>query len=286
MEISPELMDTIIGYGTSVVGVLVFIIVVWIVAGWIGRLVRQSLETSPLDDTLTRFFPRLARWLVIIIGVVMALGIFGIQTASFAAVIGASAFAIGLAFQGTLAHFAAGVMMLIFRPINVGDVVNLEGEFGKIQEIDLVLTKMDTFDNRRVTIPNGKVFSSTITTLNAHEMRRVDVPVGADYGADIDATRAALEKALPNIEGALDEPAPQIVLDGLGDSSVDWVVRAWAPTPDWLAVKQSTIRAIKMALDEAEIGIPFPQMDVHLDGELDRYEATRSNGAATEKESA
>ncbi len=285
MEISPELMDTIIGYGTSVVGVLVFIIVVWIVAGWIGRLVRQSLETSPLDDTLTRFFPRLARWLVIIIGVVMALGIFGIQTASFAAVIGASAFAIGLAFQGTLAHFAAGVMMLIFRPINVGDVVNLEGEFGKIQEIDLVLTKMDTFDNRRVTIPNGKVFSSTITTLNAHEMRRVDVPVGADYGADIDATRAALEKALPNIEGALDEPAPQIVLDGLGDSSVDWVVRAWAPTPDWLAVKQSTIRAIKMALDEAEIGIPFPQMDVHLDGELDRYEATRSNGAATEKES-
>lgn len=279
-------MDTIVGYATSVVGVLVFIIAVWIVAGWIGRLVRQSLETSPLDDTLTRFFPRLARWLVIIIGVVMALGIFGIQTASFAAVIGAAGLAIGLAFQGTLAHFAAGVMMLIFRPISVGDIVSLEGELGTIQEIDLVLTKMDTFDNRRVTIPNGKVFSSTITTLNTHEMRRADVPVGADYGADIDATRAALERALPNIEGALDDPAPQIVLDGLGDSSVNWVVRAWAPTPNFLAVKQSTIRAIKMALDAAEIGIPFPQMDVHLDGELDRYEATRSNGTTAEKESA
>jgi len=286
MELSPELVDTIIGYATSVVGVLVFIIVVWIVAGWIGRLVRNSLESSPLDDTLTRFFPRLARWLVIIIGVVMALGIFGIQTASFAAVIGAAGLAIGLSFQGTLAHFAAGVMMLIFRPISVGDVVKLEGELGTIQEIDLVLTKMDTFDNRRVTIPNGEVFSSTIITLNAHEMRRVDVPVGADYGADIDATRAALERALPNIEGALEEPAPQIVLDGLGGSSVDWVVRAWAPTPDWLAVKQATIRAIKMALDEAGIGIPFPQMDVHLDGELDRYAATRANGATSEKESA
>ena len=286
MELSPELMDTIIGYATSVVGVLVFIIVVWIVAGWIGRLVRSSLENSPLDDTLTRFFPRLVRWLVIIIGVVMALGIFGIETTSFAAVLGAAGLAIGLAFQGTLAHFAAGVMMLIFRPISVGDVVKLEGELGTIQEIDLVLTKMDTLDNRRVTIPNGEVFSSTIITLNTHEMRRVDVPVGADYGADIDATRAALERALPNIEGALEEPAPQIVLDGLGGSSVDWVVRAWAPTPDWLAVKQSTIRAIKMALDEAEIGIPFPQMDVHLDGELDRYAATRTNGATSEKESA
>lgn len=286
MDISPELMDTIISYGTSVVGVLVFITVVWILAGWIGRLVRQSLESSPLDDTLTRFFPRLARWLVLIIGIVMALGIFGIQTASFAAIIGASALAIGLAFQGTLAHFAAGVMMLIFRPINVGDIVNLEGEMGKIQEIDLVLTKMDTFDNRRITIPNGRVFSSTVVTLNTHPMRRVDVPVGADYGADIDATRAALQNALPNIEGALDEPAPQIVLDGLGDSSVDWVVRAWASTPDWLAVKQSTIRAIKMALDEAEIGIPFPQMDVHLDGELDRYDAERSNGQRASQDAA
>lgn len=284
MELSPELIDTIIGYATSVVGVLVFIIVVWIVAGWIGRQVRNSLERSPLDDTLTSFFPRLAQWLVIIVGVVMALGIFGIQTASFAAVIGAAGLAIGLAFQGTLAHFAAGVMMLIFRPINVGDVVKLEGEFGTIREIDLVLTKMDTFDNRRVTIPNGEVFSSSIITLNAHEVRRVDVPVGADYDADIDATRAALERALPNIVGALEEPAPQIVLDGLGGSSVDWTVRAWAPTPDWLAVKQSTIRAIKMALDEAEIGIPFPQMDVHLDGELDRYAATRSKGSTTEPE--
>ncbi len=278
-------MELIIDYGTSVVGVLVFIVVVWIVAGWIGRLVRQSLETSPLDDTLTRFFPRLARWLVIIIGIVMALGIFGIQTASFAALLGAAAFAIGLAFQGTLSHFAAGVMMLIFRPINVGDVVNLEGEMGKIHEIDLILTKMDTFDNRRLTIPNGKVFSSAITTLNQHDKRRVDVPVGADYGADIDATRAALEKAIPNIEGKLEEPAPQIVLDGLGDSSVDWVVRVWAPTPDWLAVKQSTTRAVKMALDEAGIGIPFPQMDVHLDGELDRYEAKR-NGATAGTEDA
>ena len=270
MEINvPSLIDYVTAlvttFGLRLIGVFLLMIGAWIVAGYARRGVERSLARTRLDLTLTRFFANITGWLVLLLAVLTALSIFGIQTTSFAAVIGAAGLAIGLGFQGTLSNFAAGVMLLTFRPFKIGDTVKVDGETGIIAEIDLFLTKMDTFDNRRIVLPNSKVFGNTIETLTYHPRRRADVPVGVSYEADLDATRAVLERAAASVTGRLEDPAPQVVLDGFGDSSVNWSVRVWAPTPDFLAVKQATVRAIKQHLDAEGLEIPYPQVDVHFD---------------------
>ena len=258
-------LDLLIEYGPKVVGALLALFIGWIIAGWVERAVRTSLEKRDFDATLTRFFAKLARY-VILIGVVLGcLGVFGIQTASFAAVLAAAGFAIGLAFQGTLGNFSAGVMLLVFRPFKVGDFVEVNGETGICEHIDLFTCEFRTLDNKKLIIPNGAVFGSTITNYTGYEMRRVDIDVGAEYSADIDATRAALEKAAANIPGMLKDPPPQVFLKALDASSVDWQVRVWCKTEDYWDVWQAATQASKATLDQAGIGIPFPQQDVHLD---------------------
>ncbi len=258
-------IDLLIEYGPKVVGVLLVLLVGWVIAGWLESGVRKGLERKDFDATLTRFFAKLARY-VILIGVILGcLGVFGIQTASFAAVLAAAGFAIGLAFQGTLANFSAGVMLLVFRPFKVGDLVEVNDDTGTCEHIDLFTCEFRTLDNKKLIIPNGAVFGSTITNYSGYEIRRVDIDVGAEYSADIDATRAALEKAAARVTGKLEDPAPQVFLKALGGSSVDWQVRIWCKTPDFWNVWQETTKACKTSLDEAGIGIPFPQQDVHLD---------------------
>ncbi|MEM9731413.1 MAG: mechanosensitive ion channel domain-containing protein [Myxococcota bacterium] len=266
MDMDPNtLLEPVMEYGPKVLGVIVALIFALIVAGWAERVVRGALEKRSFDATLTRFFAKLARYLILIGAVLGCLGVFGIQTASFAAVLAAAGFAIGLAFQGTLGNFAAGVMLLVFRPFKVGDFVEVNGESGTCEHIDLFTCEFRALDNRRLIIPNGSVFGSTITNYTGYDTRRVDIAVGADYGADIDATRAALEKAIDKVEGRIPDPPAQIFLKELGDSSVNWQVRVWCKTPDYWDVWQSATRATKLAMDEAGIGIPFPQQDVHLD---------------------
>ena len=258
-------IDLLLEYGPKVIGVLLAIFVGWVIAGWLERGVRRTLERRDFDATLTRFFAKLSRY-VILIGVVLGcLGVFGIQTASFAAVLAAAGFAIGLAFQGTLGNFSAGVMLLVFRPFKVGDFVEVNDDTGTCEHIDLFTCEFRTLDNKKLIIPNGAVFGSTITNYSGYETRRVDIDVGAEYSADIDATRAALEKAAASVTGKLDDPAPQVFLKALGGSSVDWQVRIWCKTADFWDVWQATTQACKASLDEAGIGIPFPQQDVHLD---------------------
>ena len=189
---------------------------------------------------------------------------------AFAAVIGAAGLAIGLAFQGTLSHFASGILLLVFRPFGVGDTVEVAGVRGKIAEIQLFTTILDTPDNRRFFVPNSEIYDSVIQNDSFHDTRRVEVSVGADYDASIDETRAALERAIESIDSVLEEPAPQVYLDALGGSSVDWKVRAWCATADFWAVREALTRAVKMHLDEAGIGIPSPNMDIHVDGVLRR----------------
>jgi small conductance mechanosensitive channel len=218
-----------------------------------------------IDATLSRFAAKASRWAILVLAVLGCLGLFGINVTTFAALIGAAGLAIGLAFQGTLGNLAAGVMLLVFRPFKVDDAVNVAGELGKVYEIGLFTTCLDTFDNRRIIIPNGQVFGSIIENISHHDVRRADVPVGVDYGAGIDETREVLTRAALSVPGRLTDREPQVVLSGLGASSVDWEVRVWAAAADFLAVKQATIRAVKTELDGAGIGIPFPQMDVHLD---------------------
>ena len=258
-------IDPVIDYGPKVLGVLLALFFAWIIASWVERGVRAGLEKRQFDATLTRFFAKLSRWLILIAAVLGCLGVFGIQTASFAAVLAAAGFAIGLAFQGTLGNFSAGVMLLVFRPFKVGDFVEVNDDTGTCEHIDLFTCEFRTLDNKKLIIPNGAVFGSTITNYTGYDTRRVDIDVGAEYSADIDATRKALEGAAGNIPGLIQDPAPQVCLKALGSSSVDWQVRIWCKTADYWDVWQATTQACKAALDQAGIGIPFPQQDVHLD---------------------
>jgi len=259
-----SLTNLLVTYGGQVAVALVVLLGGWIFAGWVGAVTRKALARAKIDETLSKFLCKLARWAILLLVVLACLSVFGVETTSFAAVIGSAGIAIGLAFQGTLSNFAAGIMLLMFRPFQVGDVINVAGQTGKVNEIDLFTTTLDTFDNRRLIIPNGQVFGATIENISYHSQRRADVDVGVAYSADIDRTREILTEVAQNVPGGLGDPEPGIVLLGLGDSAVNWSVRVWAKGDEFGDVKQATIRAVKIALDEAGIEIPFPQMGVHL----------------------
>jgi len=264
-DIVERLLPVIISYGLKLIGV----VVLFIVGRWIARRIQHAvLDRSThkgFDPTLGRFFSSLVGTAIVVLTLVACLSIFGVETASLAAVLGGAALAIGLAFQGSLSNFAAGIMLVIFRPFKVGDLVTLADVTGHVFEMGLFSTHIDTSDNRRVIVPNSNIFGSTIVNLSHHPKRRVDVPVGTDYGADLEVVRAVLAAAIQDIPGGLAEPVPAVFLKDLGASSVDWEVRVWCNTPDYWSVRQQCVVAVKRALDGAHIGIPVPQMDVHLD---------------------
>jgi small conductance mechanosensitive channel len=258
------LIPLITTYAMRVLGVLVLFFVSFRVGAWARRVATRRMERAGIEATLAQFFGASARWLVLVLSFVAILGVFDVPVTSFAAVIGGAALAIGLAFQGSLSNLASGVMLLVFRPFQVGDVISVAGVTAKVIEIELFSTTLDTPDNRRIILPNGSVFGSTIENVTYHPVRRVDVNVGVDYSAAVDATRETLVAAISDIPGQDAELEPQVVLGDLGDSSVNWQVRVWAPTVDYFAMKETVTRAVKIALDDAGIGIPFPQMDVHV----------------------
>ncbi len=251
-------------YGLRVTFVLVLMILAWTVSSWASAVVRTGLRRVKFDETLTKFLAKLVRWGILLLVGLSCMSYFGVETTSFAAVIGAAGLAIGLAFQGTLSNFAAGAMLLIFRPYKVGDVVNVAGNVGKVFEIELFSTAIDTFDNRRFIVPNSEIYGSVIENITYHSVRRVEVEVGTSYAADIDQTRHVLEQAITSVPQFVQDPEPAVVLTGLGASSVDWSVRAWARNADYGDAKQALIRAVKNELDRAEIDIPYPHLDVQL----------------------
>lgn len=260
--------NTLVPFVMNIIGALVLLFVTFIVAKWAQRATARSIERSKLDPTLGRFFASMARYLVLVLGILAILSIFGISVASFAAILAAAGFAIGMALQGTLSHFAAGVMLLVFRPFKIGDFVTVADVSGVVKDIALFSTLIDTVDNKRVIVPNGSISGSTIENATHHDIRRVDVAVGTDYDADLKETRSVLESAAQSVEGRLQDPPPQVYLSELGGSSIDWSVRVWANTPDYWAVRERLTNDVKVALDAKGIGIPYPQMDVHVDGAL------------------
>jgi small conductance mechanosensitive channel len=247
-----------------IVGVAFLILVTFWVAKRAGKLVKKA-TAEKLDVTLAVFFGNLVRYFILTVGILACLRVFGVETTSFAALIGAAGLAIGLALQGTLSNFSSGVMLVIFRPFEVGDIIQVDGVVGKVSAISLFNTEIDQFDNKRVIVPNGKVFGNTITNINYHPTRRMEISVGTSYGADIASAREVMRKAVAGVEGVLSDPAPQALLMGLGGSSIDWEVRVWANVGEFMAVKERVIETVKNSLDAAEISIPFPQLDVHLD---------------------
>jgi len=263
-----ELADIGMEYGLSMLGAILVLVAGWIGSKWARKWALKVFAKTKFDETLERFFANAVRWLVLIVAIFASLELFGVQTTSLVALLGAAGLAVGLAFQGTLANVASGVMLLVFRPFGVGDAVSVAGVTGVVKELGLFTTDIDTFDNRRIIVPNSSVFGSTIENITFHETRRVEVAVGTEYSANLDEVRRVLEEAANGVAGRLDDPAPAVVLTELGASSIDWAVRVWAPTSDFWTVKQALTRDIKNGLDAAGIGIPFPQMDVHLDGSL------------------
>lgn len=272
-QLGEEAKALLIRYGVSAIGALVLLVIAWTLSGWITRILERGMTRAKIDATLTRFLARLVGWLVLVLAVLACLSIFGIETTSFAAVLGAAGIAIGLAFQGTLSNFASGLMLLVFRPFHVGDVINVAGVSGKVYAIEIFTTTIDSFDNRRYIVPNSSVFGATIENITFHPQRRIDLTIGVGYDADIDQTRSVLESAVAQVEAALSNPAPAVILSELGASSVNWIVQVWANAADLGAVKQALLRSIKNSLDAAGIEIPYPQMDVHL-----RQSAGAANG--------
>ena len=265
MTLLSDTLEFLRTHSLQAAGVIFALLAGWTIAGWVRRSMLLAFERSKFDLTLARFFANLTRYAVIVATAIGCLGAVGFETTSFAAVIGAAGLAVGLAFQGSLSNFAAGVMLLVFRPFKVGDTVNAAGVLGTIEQIELFTTEFTTPDNRKVVVPNSTIFGGNIENVTALPIRRVDVDVGVEYSADIDATRAVLEKAIASVEGLVDDKPSVAYLKQLGASSVDWQIRLWCKTEDYWKIREAGIRAAKLHLDEAGLGIPFPQMDVHFD---------------------
>ncbi|RNC80550.1 MAG: mechanosensitive ion channel family protein [Phycisphaera sp.] len=267
---SDEMMTLWTDYGLPTVKAIILIIAVLIISKWVGGMITRICRKSNVDETLARFFGNMGKYAIMVLGGLAVLSTFGIDTTSFAAVIAAAGFAVGMAMSGLLGNFAAGIMLLIFRPFKIGDVVSAGGVTAKVEAIELFTTVFTTPDNRKIIVPNGDIYGGTIENITHHDTRRVDVAVGTDYSADLDKTREVLMGAAKKIEGVLGDPEPVIYLSELGGSSIDWSVRVWAATADYWAVREKLTRQVKYDLDEAGIGIPFPQMDVHIDGAVNR----------------
>ncbi len=252
----------VLHYGLKGLGAIFVLIFFWIFAGWASSIAKKTLSKTKVDKTLAIFFSTALRWLILLFAIFTCFGFFGINTTSFATILGAGGLAFGLAFQGALSNVAAGFMLLLFRPFKIGDVVNLDGFLGKVGEIDLFTTSINTLDNRRIIIPNGKIFGSTIENVTFHSKRRVDITIGVSYSSDIEETREVLWEAVNNLDKVLEAPAPEIFLAKLNDYSVDWEIRAWCLSTNWIALRQDINKAVKESLDKNSIEIPFPRMDV------------------------
>jgi len=259
-----NLMTLTSTWGLRVVGAVALLIIGRVVAGAIRRGARRVMERAGADPTLIPFASSVSYYLVLAFVVIAVLGIFGIPTASFVAVLGAAGLAIGLALQGTLSNFAAGIMLLVFRPFKVGDLVEVGGELGKVVSIGIFTTSMNSLDNKRIIQPNSQVFSGTIVNYNGNDTRRVDMVMGISYTDDIGVAIECIERIVTSHPAVLAEPAPQIAVSNLGDSSVDLVVRPWCAPADYWSVTFDLTRQMKEGLEAVGCSIPFPQRDVHL----------------------
>jgi small conductance mechanosensitive channel len=269
---SAETLGLAADYLLSALAFVAILVVGRYLAKWVRDLIRGGLDKPGVDRTLTKFAGNFAYYAIFLLALFAGLETVGVETASFVAVLAAASFAVGLALQGTLSNFAAGVMLLVFRPFGVGDYVEIAGETGFVRDIQLFFTRLTTRENRLVIIPNGDIFGATIENIFAHDEIRVDCDVGTDYPADIDETRDVLLQAARAVDDRIEEKGEQAALVGLGGSSIDWQVRIWATPDNYFRLRQELTRQVKYHLDEAGIGIPFQQMDVHLDklnGEAD-----------------
>lgn len=243
----------------SVIAAILLLFAAFIIGGWARRkIVKIALEREELDDTLFTFLGNLLRYVVLILAVVVVLNTFGVQTTSLVAAIGAAGLAIGLALQGTLSNVAAGVMIILFRPIKLGDFVTVSGVSGTVKDISLNTTELATLDNVQVIVPNAQVWGSVITNYSVYDTRRAEWTFGVSYGSNLATAEQVIRDTILSDPRALPEPEPFCQVNNLGDSSVDFLVRVWCASSDKFSFEADMKRQVKEALDRAGIDIPFP----------------------------
>ena len=261
----PDNIVEILGsYAFSLImALLVFIIGKWavnIIVTLLGKVLRK---VKGMDETLIKFLENIVYYALMIVVLLTALGKLGVETTSFLAILGAAGLAIGLALKDSLGNFASGVMIIMFKPFKVGDVVTAAGVTGSVSEVGIFNSVFTTPDNQKIIIPNGAITSGSIININAHDTRRVDLIVGIGYNDDIKKTKDVLNDIITSNEKILLDKGITVAVSELADSSVNFVVRAWVKTPDYWDVKFGLTETIKLRFDAEGISIPFPQQDVH-----------------------
>jgi len=259
-----KVKEVIALYEMNVVGAVIILVIGYFGAKLLRALVVKLMKRSKVDETLTSFVSNVAYVAILAFVIIAAMSRLGIQTASFVAVLGAAGLAIGLALQGALANFAAGVLMIIFKPFKVGDYIEGGGVSGVVEHIEIFTTQLKSPDNKTLIVPNAKMTSDSIVNYSAKETRRVDMVFGIGYGDDMDKAKAIIEGILEADDRVLKDPAVTVAVSELGDSSVNFVVRPWVKTADYWDVLFDTQKAVKEQFDKQGVSIPFPQQDVHI----------------------
>lgn len=264
-SLSEELTPVLVEYGLEVIGAAAILIVGMIAAKWLSKRAERYMNRSErFDETLTPLLAKTVRIVVIVVTVLAVLNQFGVETASLIAVLGTIGLAIGLALQGTLSNIASGIMLLLLRPFNIGDVVDIGNTSGVVDEIGLFVTEMHTFDNVAITMPNSKVWGNEIKNYSQNDIRRVDMEYGIAYDDDVDKAMRIVQEVLNADDRVLSEPEPLIAVSNLGDSAVSLRVRPWTQTENVWPLRYDLTKRIKERFDEEDITFPFPQRDVHL----------------------
>jgi small conductance mechanosensitive channel len=246
-----------------IVAVVILIVGIWI-AKLLRNMAKKLLRKREIDETIVSFLGSLVYVAMVMVVIIAVLRQVGIETTSFIAIIGAAGLAIGFALQGSLSNFAAGILMLVFRPFKAGDFIEGGGTMGVVEKIHIFTTQLKTPDNKVVIVPNAKIMGDNITNYSAKDQRRVDLIFGISYGDDMKKAKKVMEDVLAKNERVLKDPAPTIGVVELGDSSVNIVCRPWVKTSEYWPVRFDITEKVKEAFDKEGISIPFPQRDVHV----------------------
>lgn len=263
-EIENLVNTYVIPWGINIVMAILIYVIGKIVVGILMSLFGKLMSKSKYDDMLVDFLKSILNAILMLFVIVASLDQLGVDTTSLVAILGAAGLAIGLSLQGSLQNFAAGVMLLVFKPFKAGDFVEAGGTMGSVKAIGIFTTELTTPDNKQIIVPNGAIYSGNITNFSAKDTRRVDMVFGIGYDDDLLKAKQLLETMLSEDDRVLTDPAPQVAVSELADSSVNFVVRPWVKSADYWGVMFDFTEAVKLRFDKEGISIPYPQMDVHI----------------------